>query len=266
MARSIRAFLLISAFGAALATPASAAASNGGAAPIAVTAQSGGATPGGGTGQSRASSAKTGGAVPGHRPRAAARRGARKPLPTARRRAAKRPRPPRRTSAPRRATTAPPADSTPTLTPPAEADGTVAGRFPVRGSYTFGGPDARFGVGRPGHVHEGQDVPAASGTPLVAPTAGTITWKANQPGGAGIYLVMHDPGSDRDYVFMHLKRGSVLVAPGDSVSAGQQIAQVGATGDASGPHLHFEIWVGGWQADGGEPVDPLTQLERWAAS
>ena len=48
------------------------------------------------------------------------------------------------------------------------------------------------------------------------------------------------------------------------MSRGQQLAQVGATGDASGPHLHFEIWIGGWYARGGEPIDPLPQLQRWA--
>jgi murein DD-endopeptidase MepM/ murein hydrolase activator NlpD len=143
---------------------------------------------------------------------------------------------------------------------------TVSGVFPVQGSFTFGGEDARFGAGRPGHIHQGQDVVAASGVPLVAPVAGTVTWKANQPGGAGIYLVVRGAGSGevRDYVLMHIKRGTVLVAPGDAVSAGQQLAQVGATGDASGPHLHFEIWVGGWFARGGAPVDPLPQLQRWA--
>jgi murein DD-endopeptidase MepM/ murein hydrolase activator NlpD len=102
--------------------------------------------------------------------------------------------------------------------------------------------------------------------PLVSPVAGTVTWKANQPGGAGIYLVVRGAGSGevRDYVLMHIKRGTMLVAPGDAVSAGQQLAQVGATGDASGPHLHFEIWIGGWYAGGGAPVDPLPQLKRWA--
>lgn len=139
----------------------------------------------------------------------------------------------------------------------------MPGVFPVRGPWSFGGPDARFGAGRAGHVHQGQDVVAASGEPVLAPLAGTITWKADQPAGAGYYLVEH--GSDgRDYVFMHLLKGSLLVATGDAVRAGEQIAQVGATGDASGPHLHFEIWVGGWQASGGKPIDPLPQLERWA--
>ena len=139
----------------------------------------------------------------------------------------------------------------------------MPGVFPVRGPFSFGGPDARFGAGRTGHIHQGQDVVAASGQAIVAPVTGTIVWQANQPAGAGYYLVEH--GSDgRDYVFMHLLRGSELDGVGDAVRAGEQIAQVGATGDASGPHLHFEIWVGGWQQRGGQPIDPLPQLRRWA--
>ncbi|HEU4701285.1 MAG TPA: M23 family metallopeptidase [Conexibacter sp.] len=150
--------------------------------------------------------------------------------------------------------------------PAAPTAPTVAGTFPVQGPFSFGGDDARFGAGRPGHIHQGQDVVAASGEPLVAPVAGTVIWKANQPGGAGIYLVVRGAGSGvaRDYVFMHIKRGTVLVRPGEAVRPGQQLAQVGATGAASGPHLHFEIWLGGWYARDGAPMDPLPQLMRWA--
>jgi murein DD-endopeptidase MepM/ murein hydrolase activator NlpD len=155
---------------------------------------------------------------------------------------------------------------TPDPVQPAPTVETVAGTFPVRGSYTFGGEGSRFGSGRPGHIHQGQDVAAANGTPLVAPVAGTVTWKANQPGGAGIYLVVRGAADGRDYVFMHLKRGSVVVSAGSSVAAGEQLAQVGSTGVSSGPHLHFEIWIGGWQARGGAPIDPLPQLQRWASS
>lgn len=258
MARTTRAFPLALALGAALATPSSALATNGGAAPIATVSSAGGAAPGAPTGGpvdapangrgSNASSARTGGAIPGRTP---IRRGARA-------------RPRRRASAPRPDAPAPTPVPTPTPEPAPDAP-TVSGRFPVQGTYTFGGDDARFGAGRPGHIHQGQDVVAASGTPLAMPVAGTVTWKSNQPGGAGIYLVIRGAADGRDYVFMHLLRGSVVVAAGDTVAAGQQIAQVGATGVASGPHLHFEIWVGGWQARGGAPIDPLPQLQRWAA-
>jgi murein DD-endopeptidase MepM/ murein hydrolase activator NlpD len=245
MARFIRASLLLTTLGvAALALPAStaAAANAGGAAPGSVVGttsggDNGGAQPGAQPPQT-ASSARTGGAKAGRKPR----------RPVVHRRVK-----------PKQRKAKPPVAATPT--PP--ADGTVPGVFPLTGAYSFGGEDARFGAGRTGHIHQGQDVLAASTTPIVAPLAGSVLWKANQPCCAGIYLVVH--GSDgRDYVFMHVKRGTVLVKVGDVVAAGQQLAQVGATGDASGPHLHFEIWVGGWYVEGGHPIDPLPQLKRWA--
>jgi murein DD-endopeptidase MepM/ murein hydrolase activator NlpD len=138
------------------------------------------------------------------------------------------------------------------------------GVFPVRGPYSFGGPGARFGAKRDGHTHQGQDVVAAEGTPLVSPVAGTVYWRAVQASGAGHYLVIR--GTDGvDYVFMHLVAGSELVDKGDPVTAGQQIGQVGNTGDSEGPHLHFEIWPGGWYAKGSQPIDPLPTLQAWAA-
>jgi murein DD-endopeptidase MepM/ murein hydrolase activator NlpD len=49
------------------------------------------------------------------------------------------------------------------------------------------------------------------------------------------------------------------------VAAGQPIAQVGQTGDADGPTLHFEIWPGGWRtAPSSQPIDPLPDLLAWA--
>ncbi|MDW5593808.1 M23 family metallopeptidase [Conexibacter stalactiti] len=205
------------------------------AAPASAQAKGGGAAPEAAPSETAAHASQGGGAAPGAVPR---RRVAR--------RAAKR--------------------IAPEPVEPVPAVATVDGVFPVQGTYTFGGDGSRFGSGRPGHIHQGQDVSAANGTPLVAPVAGTVTWKANQPGGAGIYLVVRGSADGRDYVFMHLKRGSVLVSAGSAVTAGQQLAQVGATGIASGPHLHFEIWIGGWQVRGGAPVDPLPQLQRWASA
>jgi murein DD-endopeptidase MepM/ murein hydrolase activator NlpD len=148
--------------------------------------------------------------------------------------------------------------------PPAPSTTGVAGRFPVTGSdWSMDGADLRFGAPRSGHTHQGQDILAPEGTPIVAPLAGTVTWSANQPAGAGIYVVIR--GSDgRDYVFMHIRPKTLLVAPDDTVAVGEQIAQVGHTGDAEGPHLHFEIWVGGWYEKGGAPIDPLPDLQRWA--
>lgn len=148
---------------------------------------------------------------------------------------------------------------------PAPAAVTGTGIFPVQGPYDFGGKDARFGAARSGHIHQGQDVAAAEGTPLVAPKAGTIHWRAYQAGGAGYYLVLDADGEDFMYVFMHLRQGSLLVSKGDHVAAGQQIGQVGNTGSSSGPHLHFEVWQGAWYA-GGHPIDPLPVLQSWEAA
>ena len=79
------------------------------------------------------------------------------------------------------------------------ADGAV---FPVQGAHSFGGPENRFGAARAGHVHQGQDVLTAEGTPDVAPLAGTIESTANQPGGAGYYVVEHTL-IGFDFLFAH---------------------------------------------------------------
>jgi murein DD-endopeptidase MepM/ murein hydrolase activator NlpD len=134
--------------------------------------------------------------------------------------------------------------------------------FPIRGPFSFGGSGSRFGAPRGDHVHRGQDMAAATGTPLVAVRRGVISWRAYQAGGAGYYLVLDAFGEDRDYVYMHLRSGSIIVSQGQRVGTGQRIAQVGNTGSSSGPHLHFEVWVGEW-FDGGHPIDPLPLLRRW---
>jgi murein DD-endopeptidase MepM/ murein hydrolase activator NlpD len=143
---------------------------------------------------------------------------------------------------------------------PAPTAPITSGVFPVAGPHSFGGPDARFGAGRTGHSHEGQDVLAAAGTPVVAPTAGTVIAVGYQKGGAGYYVTLHSVDG-RDFFMCHFQPGSTVVALNQTVAAGAPIARVGSTGDASGPHLHFEIWIGGWAR--GEPIDPLPQLRAW---
>jgi len=137
------------------------------------------------------------------------------------------------------------------------------GVFPVGGPFSFGGVDARFGAGRVGHVHEGQDILAVAGTPVVAPYGGTVSSTSYQASGAGEYVVL-DAADGRDYFFAHCIRGSTVVAEGAVVAAGAPLCQVGSTGTATGPHLHFEIWVVGWRVQGGYPIDPLPELRAWA--
>ena len=138
------------------------------------------------------------------------------------------------------------------------------GVFPVQGTYSFGNETARFGAERPGHAHQGQDIIAAAGTPVVSPQPGLVTWRAYQAAGAGHYVVVRTDGG-RDLVFMHFQDGSVAVSKNQRVSAGQRLGRVGSTGRSDGPHLHFEIWPDGWYAgNGSQPIDPLADLLAWA--
>jgi murein DD-endopeptidase MepM/ murein hydrolase activator NlpD len=130
--------------------------------------------------------------------------------------------------------------------------------FPVRGAHTFGTGAAAFGGGR---GHQGQDVFAACGTPLVAARGGVVQYKAYD-GRGGNYLVIDGDGTDVDYAYMHL-REPALVNKGAHVLTGQLIGYVGDTGDAQGCHLHFEMWSApGWY-EGGAPFDPLPSLKTW---
>jgi murein DD-endopeptidase MepM/ murein hydrolase activator NlpD len=142
---------------------------------------------------------------------------------------------------------------------PSPSPGATSGVFPVRGAHSYGD---RFGVARTGYSHQGQDVAAAQGTPIVAPVAGSILYAQYQDR-AGWYVVQHaDDG--RDFFFAHCVSGSVVVTPGQRVSPGTRLCDVGATGDATGPHLHFEIWVNGWRtSSASKPIDPLPQLQAW---
>jgi hypothetical protein len=136
----------------------------------------------------------------------------------------------------------------------------VGSVFPVAGPHSYGDG---FGVDRGDHRHEGQDIAAARGTPVVAPVAGTVLLTSYQKGGAGYYVVMNaDDG--RSFFFAHCQTGSVAVGSGLAVGAGTRLCNVGSTGHATGPHLHFEIWLNGWRVNSAShPVDPLPQLRAW---
>jgi biotin carboxyl carrier protein len=153
----------------------------------------------------------------------------------------------------------------PKPTPPSTPSPT-SGVFPVRGAYSFGGEGARFGAGRTGHIHEGQDLTGNSGLPVVAPLAGEVRFVDYQADGAGRYVVMR-ANNGWDMFFAHCQYSSAAVKAGDKVKAGDRLCLLGSTGASSGPHLHFEIWPNGWRdSPGTKPIDPLPQLKKWAAN
>jgi murein DD-endopeptidase MepM/ murein hydrolase activator NlpD len=134
-------------------------------------------------------------------------------------------------------------------------------QFPIHGRHDYGGPSGGFGAGRAGHIHQGQDVFAACGTPLVAARGGIVKF-AGWQGKAGNYIVIDGQATGVDYAYMHLAHPA-LYKKGASVRTGDQIGVVGDTGDAHGCHLHFEEWSGpGWYT-GGHPFDPLADLRAW---
>jgi murein DD-endopeptidase MepM/ murein hydrolase activator NlpD len=153
-----------------------------------------------------------------------------------------------------------PAPPVPAPAAPAAPVAQGAGVFPVAGPHTYGDV---FGAPRNGYSHQGQDVAAAEGVPVVAPLAATVLYVDNQPSAAGWYVVLHTVDG-RDMFFAHCQAGSVAVAPGAAIAAGAPLCRVGSTGDATGPHLHFEIWLGGWRVNAAShPIDPLPDLKAW---
>jgi peptidoglycan hydrolase-like protein with peptidoglycan-binding domain len=107
----------------------------------------------------------------------------------------------------------------------------------------------RFGP-RGDRFHAGIDLIAPSGTPVGAAAAGRVVWVGTRPGWGLLVTLAHTKGVRTMYA--HLSAS--LVRLGQRVASGATIGLVGATGDATGPHLHFEVRFNG------AAVDPLPAL------
>jgi murein DD-endopeptidase MepM/ murein hydrolase activator NlpD len=133
----------------------------------------------------------------------------------------------------------------------------AGGVCPVKGPVRIGqGWDAPRDGGH--RRHQGIDLLAGAGTPLVAVKSGTISRLSNlDRGRGGISLWLRDRRGTA-YYYAHNQRN--LVDLGQQVKAGQVIARVGSTGNARGgpPHLHFQLHPGG-----GRPVSPDAVVRRW---
>ena len=103
-----------------------------------------------------------------------------------------------------------------------------------------------FGI-RERDQHEGIDLACPEGTPIRAAGDGVVLFAGEQRGYGNLVLVAHD----RDLVTVYAHNSANLVSKGDKVMRGAEIARVGHTGNATGPHLHFEVRLGA------RPRDPL---------
>lgn len=95
----------------------------------------------------------------------------------------------------------------------------------------------RIYQGTAGAYHGGVDVAGATGATVVAPAAGVVILAADRPYTLEGHLLMIDHGHGLNSAFLHLSRIDVKV--GDAVAQGQRIGAIGATGRATGPHLHW---------------------------
>ena len=131
--------------------------------------------------------------------------------------------------------------------------------YPVRGRHWFRGAIGRFGAPRSGgRRHEGFDINARCGTPVVAARAGRVKQRRYDPVLYGNFVIVRSASERRDYWYSHL-RAPARVRRGDRMRTGRRLGSVGATGNARsvGCHLHFEL-----RGRGG-PFDPLPRLRAW---
>ena len=102
--------------------------------------------------------------------------------------------------------------------------------YPLDGSYNY---------------HLGTDIGASYGTPVVAYQGGTVLI-ASYHWSYGNYVVV-DHGNGLSTLYAHMS--ALTVSAGQTVTAGQQVGQVGSTGSSTGPHLHFEVRINGSNVD-----------------
>jgi murein DD-endopeptidase MepM/ murein hydrolase activator NlpD len=116
--------------------------------------------------------------------------------------------------------------------------------WPVSGPVTSG-----YGM-RWGRMHEGIDIAVGEGTPVRAAAAGAVIYAGWMSGYGNLVVVDHGNGLSTAYAH----NSSLAVAVGQAVAAGEVVSYSGNTGNSTGPHVHFEVRVGG------SAVDPLGYL------
>jgi|GEM_PF-626286 len=147
-----------------------------------------------------------------------------------------------RTPPPQHTTAPPPKRSIHARCPP----GSIKFIWPAKGKLTSG-----FGI-RNGRQHDGIDIANKIGTPINAVADGVVIY-AGRLGGYGLIVILKHEGSFKT-IYAHNRKN--LVKKGDTVRQGQKIAELGNSGNATGPHLHFEVRCGQ------EATDPIPYLPK----
>jgi len=120
-----------------------------------------------------------------------------------------------------------------------------------------------------GTHHQGNDLAGPIGTPILAALDGIVVAAGSTGEGPGVgfenWVIIDSnvDGSPVSTVYGHMFADGIHVAPGQQVTAGEHIADIGNAGSSTGAHLHFEYWQGG-RLQGGTPIDPVTVLPEIA--
>lgn len=125
--------------------------------------------------------------------------------------------------------------------------------WPIKARISGRFGSQRIYRGTPAAYHSGLDLAGGRGATYVAPADGFVVLAADHPFTLEGNLLIVDHGEGLNSAFLHSDR--LLVKQGDKVKQGQPLGQIGATGRASGPHLH---WAAKW---GQARIDPMTLVE-----
>ncbi|WP_033074498.1 M23 family metallopeptidase [Sphingopyxis sp. MWB1] len=127
--------------------------------------------------------------------------------------------------------------------------------WPVKGRFSGFFGSQRVYQGKPGSYHSGTDIAVPAGTPFAAPADGVVVLAADQPFTLEGKLLIVDHGMGLNSAFLHCQ--SLDVKVGDRVVQGQRLGTVGATGRATGPHMHWGMKWGAARLDPGKLVGAM---------
>lgn len=130
-------------------------------------------------------------------------------------------------------------------------------RWPVTGRLSGFFGSQRVYQGKPGAYHSGTDIAVPAGTPFFAPADGVVVLAADAPFTLEGNLLIVDHGMGLTSAFLHCQRLDVKV--GDRVTQGQQLGTVGATGRATGPHMHWGLKWRDARLDPGTLAGPMAR-------
>lgn len=130
--------------------------------------------------------------------------------------------------------------------------------LPVEGELSSPFGRRRILNGQPRSPHQGLDIAANTGTPMIAPAAGVVVVTGNFFFNGNTVMIDHGSGLVTMYCHLH----EVHVEEGDSLARGEAFGSVGATGRATGPHLHWTVSMHGAKVDPLALIQVLGNIER----